>query len=227
VHVDLPIGLDRDLTGGHVPTVVLQDAFYDHAHVRWWDTLTSVVYASHFFVAWTIAVVLYLRSREEWARWVRRLLVLSYACLTTFVAFPAAPPWYAAKHGALDPVARITGRGFDAIRLHAAGTLLERGQAAVNNVAAFPSLHAGLPLLITLFFWPRVRAWARVALLAYTVAMALALVYGGEHYVADVLAGYAYVVATMLAVGAWERRRRSSGYGRKRPRTLLPRGGPA
>lgn len=207
VHVDFAPRLDEALTGGHVPTVVLQDALYDPAHVRWWDTATSVVYSSHFFVAWTIAVVLYLRSRAEWARWVRRLLVLSYTCLLMFVVFPAAPPWYAAKHHAIAPVARITGRGFDALHLHSAGALLERGQAAANNVAAFPSLHAAIPLLITVFFWARLPRWGRVLMLAYTAAMALALVYGGEHYVCDVLAGYAFVGLTVVAVGAWERLR--------------------
>ena len=207
VHVTFAPRLDEALTGGHIPTVDLQDAFYDPAHVHWWDTATSVVYSSHFFVAWTIAVVLYLRSRAEWARWVRRLLVLSFSCLAMFMVFPAAPPWYAAKHGAIAPVARLTGRGFDAIHLHTAGTLLERGQAAANNVAAFPSLHAGLPLLITAFFWPRLPTWGRALLVAYTAAMGLALVYGGEHYVSDELAGYAFVGLSMLAVRAWERRR--------------------
>ena len=206
VHVAFAPRLDQALTGGHIPTVTLQDAFYDPARLHWWDTATSVVYSTHFFVAWSIAVLLYLRSRDEWARWVRRLLVLSYACLLMFVVFPAAPPWYAAKHGTIAPVARITGRGFDAIHLHSAGALLERGQAAANNVAAFPSLHAAIPLLITVFFWGRVRWWGRALLLAYTVLMALVLVYGGEHYVCDVLAGYAFVGLTVAAVAAWERR---------------------
>jgi hypothetical protein len=206
VHVELAPRLDRALAGGHLPTVVLQDRFYDPGRVHWWDTAAAFVYSSHFFVAWSIAVVLYLRSRAEWARWVRRLLVLSYGCLLAFVVFPAAPPWWAAKHGAIEPVARISGRGFEALHLHIASALLQRGQAASNNVAALPSLHAAIPLLITVFFWARLRWSGRLLLSAYTAAMGLVLVYSGEHYVADLLAGYAFVGLTVLAVAAWERR---------------------
>ena len=206
-HVQVGVDADRLIGGGQVPTVAMQDWLYDPRHIHWYDVLAAVVYTSHFFVAWTIAVVLYLRSPADWARWVRRLLVLSYAGLVTFVVFPAAPPWYAAKAGLIDPVARISGRGFSALHLHAAGVLLEKGQAAANNVAAIPSLHAGLPLLITMVFWSRLGLTGRLLLVVYTVAMGAALVYSGEHYVVDLLAGYAYVVGAVVAVGRWERRR--------------------
>jgi membrane-associated phospholipid phosphatase len=45
-----------------------------------------------------------------------------------------------------------------------------------------------------------------VLLGAYPLAMGFALVYGGEHYVADVLAGYLYAVATFVSVNAVARR---------------------
>jgi membrane-associated phospholipid phosphatase len=42
-------------------------------------------------------------------------------------------------------------------------------------------------------------------LLAYPLAMTFTLVYSGEHYVIDVLVGWAYVAAVFLLVGAAER----------------------
>jgi len=65
----------------------------------------------------------------------------------------------------------------------------------------------------------------RIGLGLYTVAMAFALVYGGEHFVADILAGWAMAAAAFTVVQArpWARLRpgRSSGPG---PAHAQPRG---
>jgi membrane-associated phospholipid phosphatase len=66
----------------------------------------------------------------------------------------------------------------------------------VNTVAAMPSLHAAYPFMLMLFFWPAGRL-VRVVLGAYTLAMAFTLVYGGEHFVVDILVGWA------MALAAW------------------------
>jgi membrane-associated phospholipid phosphatase len=70
-------------------------------------------------------------------------------------------------------------------------------QNYVNEVAAVPSLHAGVTLLISLFFWSRTRRW-RWLLVLYPLAMAVALVYLGEHYVSDVLLGWLYAVVVFV-----------------------------
>ena len=62
-----------------------------------------------------------------------------------------------------------------------------------NPVAAVPSLHAAYTLLITLFSGAG-RAWARRSLALYPLAMAFALVYTAEHYVFDILLGWAYTL---------------------------------
>jgi membrane-associated phospholipid phosphatase len=79
-------------------------------------------------------------------------------------------------------------------------TAVEKGAAYSNPVAAIPSLHAAIPMMLVLFFWPRVRWWVRAVLLAYALSMALTLVYSGEHYVIDVLLGWAYAGLAVLAV---------------------------
>jgi membrane-associated phospholipid phosphatase len=43
----------------------------------------------------------------------------------------------------------------------------------------------------------------------YVVAMLLTLVYGGEHYVSDILVGYVYAAAAVWGVNSWFRRRDS------------------
>jgi len=77
----------------------------------------------------------------------------------------------------------------------------------VNTVAAMPSLHAAYPFMLLLFFWRS--GWAvRAGLGAYTLAMAFALVYGGEHFVADILAGWALAALAFGVVDGLRRARR-------------------
>ena len=59
---------------------------------------------------------------------------------------------------------------------------------------AFPSLHAAYALLATLVLWRLVPVWARVLVAAYPVAMSFALVYTGEHYIVDCIAGWVYAL---------------------------------
>ena len=51
-----------------------------------------------------------------------------------------------------------------------------------------------------LFFWPTGSSRVRGVCLAYALAMSLTLVYTAEHYVADVIAGWAYAAAAYLLV---------------------------
>jgi membrane-associated phospholipid phosphatase len=62
-----------------------------------------------------------------------------------------------------------------------------------------PSLHAAYPFMLMLFFWSAGKL-ARILLGAYTLAMAFALVYGGEHFVVDILVGWAMALAAYALV---------------------------
>ena len=57
-------------------------------------------------------------------------------------------------------------------------------------------------MLVALFLWPSVSRSVRVALAAYAVAMALTLVHTGEHYVVDVLAGWAVAALAVVVARA-------------------------
>ena len=193
------------LLSGEVPTVWLQRHLYDPERVHWWDVLVSWVYFSHFVVVFVAAVVLWLRDRARWAAFMRRWAFLCTAGLVTYFLYPAAPPWWAGKYGLLEEVARISTRGWKAIGLHGAGNLLNAGQLASNPVAAMPSLHTAFALFVVLFFLRSVRRRWWPVLLAYPGAMTFTLLYAGEHYMIDVLVGWAYVGVTFLVVGLVER----------------------
>ena len=73
-----------------------------------------------------------------------------------------------------------------------AGAMFQKGTDWGNDVAAVPSLHAGYTMLICLFLWPRLNRRWRPLLVAYPIGMALSLIYLGEHYLIDILLGWAY-----------------------------------
>jgi membrane-associated phospholipid phosphatase len=206
IHTSEMIDADRWLFGGQVPTEWLQERLLDVEQVHWWDVCFSLVYSSHFIVPFAVAGVLWAQHRLRFLAYAKRLVTLSFAGLATYVAFPATPPWLAADQGDLTDVTRSAARGWRAIDLQAAEAL-ERGQGTVNQVAAIPSLHAAFAALVAMFLWRRVRLGWRPLLALYAVAMGLALVATGEHYVVDVLLGWLYAGLVMLGWSWWERRR--------------------
>jgi membrane-associated phospholipid phosphatase len=207
VHIQAMITADEALFGV-VPTVWLQEHLYSPGRVHWWDVGVSFVYFSHFVASLTVAVVLWLRNRAVWLEFMRRWFFLTAAGLITYFLYPAAPPWYASKYGYLSQVVyRTSTDGWDAIGLRSAGKLLSAGQALSNPVAAMPSLHSAFALLVVAFLFSRVRRRWRPLLVLYPLAMTFTLVYAGEHYIVDVLVGWAYVALTLVLVGFLERRR--------------------
>jgi hypothetical protein len=217
-HYSMPVRFDEWMFGGTAPTVWLQqhwcaptpaESCVRSLPPHWYDALLTTVYASHFLVALTLAGVLWVRNRDEWVRWLRRYITLLFCGLAIYVVYPMAPPWMAARDGYLEPVARITRRGWSGIELY--GTELHRQTMVMfgmgNKVAAMPSLHAGIAFLVAFWFVSRLRSPLRWLLLLYPLAMSLALIYFAEHYVVDTIVGGLLAAAVMVAVGRWENRR--------------------
>ena len=209
VHTDTMIDFDRALFFGQTPAEWLQVHLNDPAVINGWDVFFTLVYTSYFIVPFAVAGFLWARDRLAFLRFRMRLVLLALAGLATYVAFPAAPPWMAAQMGLLEGVHRTTSDGW-AVLGGGTAELFSEGQAAVNLVAAVPSLHAAFSALVAAFLWPRVRPRLRWLLPLYPLAMGLALIATGEHYFFDVLLGWLYAWAVMAGCGRWERRRSRS-----------------
>jgi membrane-associated phospholipid phosphatase len=155
-------------------------------------------------------VLLWIRNRARFQVWMRMVIVLAVAGVATYFLYPMAPPWLADDRqvfpGAF--VGRYTSEGFDRIGLRMVGGMVSQGQYLVNPVAAMPSLHMAYATLAAGYFWWGKRWWQRVLLVCYPLAMGFSLVYGGEHYVVDEIAG---VIYALIVIAAWRllRRRRA------------------
>ena len=206
-HLTEPLRADAALFLGQVPTVWLQQHLYNAGTAHWYDVVSVVVYFSHFLVSLALAVVLWCGSYSAFRRYLATLVTLTAAALVTYVLYPAAPPWMASLNGYVTGgIARVVPETLQHLGGHTVGSAIERGSAYSNPVAAIPSLHAGIAFMLLLFFWPRVGRWLRTTLILYAFLMAFSLVYGGEHYVVDILLGWLYATATVVAVqlsGRW------------------------
>ena len=208
-HLTEPITADAALFGGHVPTVWLQEHLFTAGTAHWYDAVIVPVYLSHFLVSLLLAVVLWCRGYREFRRYLTALVALTVAAVSTYLLYPMAPPWMAA----LNPsklagveIHRVVQETLTTLGGSQLGSKVEQGAAYSNRVAAMPSLHAAIPMLLLLLFFNRVGVVLRIVLVLYAAAMAFALVYGGEHYVTDVLAGWVYAAVTVLVTERLRRR---------------------
>lgn len=197
VHYEPQLGIDKLLGGGEPLSSVLQDQFWKGTP-SWYDHVVSTVYLSHFCVTLIVLAVLWVVREDVFRRFRNVVLTVVLAAFATYFIYPAAPPWLAAYTDRAPPIVRTVGLTLHAKALGASPVLPGHGPALANPVAALPSLHGALPLLLALFFWRRVRKALRAVLVLYPLAMAFVLIYGGEHYAFDIVMGWAYVVAAYL-----------------------------
>ena len=203
-----------------VPTVWLQERIYEIGQLPWYDVFSWAVYLTHYFMVFIAAAYLWRVSHLRFLEFRAMVLTLSIAAFVTYALVPAAPPWMAADRLHDRPRRPGHRQRLDRARGLAGGGDLGQGQLALQPgrgaaVAARRVPDAALP-----FFW-RSGRFIRVLGVGYVLAMAWTLVYGGEHYVFDVLLGWIYAVAVFFGV-RWVRaklggrRSRARGADRRR-----------
>jgi membrane-associated phospholipid phosphatase len=201
-HVNAQLDIDKIIGLGAIPTVWLQQHLWHQGHPHAWDYGIWAVYMTHFFAVWVVAAVLWRVSRPRFRRYVVLTLLVTLGAFLTYWLYPAQPPWLTSEALRIGPVDRIVPEVWGQLGVQTVQSAYENG-SLVNTVAAMPSLHAAYPCMLLLFFWPA--GWfVRGFLAAYTLAMGFTLVYGGEHYVMDILSGWllagaAFALVTLAA----------------------------
>ncbi|MFK0191672.1 phosphatase PAP2 family protein [Kitasatospora sp. NPDC090308] len=206
-HYAPQLAFDKVLGFGETWTVRLQDWLYHPGRPQWYDYAAVTVYMSHFFAVFVILAVLWKRNRARFRHFLGCYLAITAIGFVTYVLYPADPPWLTALEGHMPAVSRVVSTVLDSSGLHRAGTVFENGSKFANDVAAMPSLHAAYPMMIALVFWPKAGRTLRVLLTAYPLAMAFTLVYGAEHFIIDILVGWAYAWAMVTLVNRFIARR--------------------
>jgi membrane-associated phospholipid phosphatase len=181
------IDIDRALFGGSLPPEFLQSWFWT-GHVNAFDWVIGSFNKVHFFVPPTLLFLIWLERRPHFVRCATAVVITSFIGAAIFLLFPAAPPWLASQHGLIHvvPINSLQ----DASNGLPKGSSFIASQIPRNPVAAVPSLHSAYALLTVMIAW----TWRRrvgYAFLAYPIVMWFSIIYLGDHYVADIIAGVA------------------------------------
>jgi membrane-associated phospholipid phosphatase len=200
VYVRYPIVADRVLGLGELPTLRLQRGLARQGveGVEWRAFERVLVWAhwSWFLVPHGTLLYILLRHPERFTR----AAVMTYAVFnigaSVYWVAPTAPPWYAAD------VDEETGAGAVEVRR----MMVEYGEYfwkdgwgslysvfGGNPLAAMPSLHFATTVMAALLL-AEVGTVPGALGFTYAATLGFALVYLGEHYVVDLLAGTALTV---------------------------------
>lgn len=91
------ISADKLLFLGYVPPVWLQHHLYHPGRLEPWDVLAATIYMLHFLTPLLAAFILWMTNREMFAKFAIAFVVVAIAGWTTYVLYPAVPPWMAAE----------------------------------------------------------------------------------------------------------------------------------
>jgi membrane-associated phospholipid phosphatase len=158
---------------------------------------TGVYLCAQLLVIWLVLAWCLRRSRPVYRKLRAAVLGSWIAGIACFAAWPAAPPRFVDGAGVSNSLADAFGNG------------AERATAVYNPYAAMPSLHCAFALLAGIALWRSTRGWWRLLGVLWPAAVGLATVVTGNHWVLDVLAGWALAGAAWFAVASADRVRSS------------------
>ena len=178
----------------------LNDLFH---RTEWLGVVSSYWYATtHYLVTLLVLIWLYRRGAVQYLTARRALVMASLMGLTFYLLMPTAPPRL------------VGGSYYDILSLHSdIGWWSQNGSAPkgmgniTNELAAFPSLHAGWALWVAIVL---IRAGVpRIVQglgLLYAAIMAVVIIGTGNHWVVDAVVGWLVVLVAFAAAIAWEKR---------------------
>jgi membrane-associated phospholipid phosphatase len=157
------------------------------------DLLAAVPYAAFTYLAFGYAVWLWFRDRARMRWFLWSFAIANVISFVTWIALPAAPPWYIHAHGCnIDMNTLPSPAGLARVdRLLGIEYFSGFYSRAASVFGALPSMHCAYPMLGLLTAWNHEPRRALAAHVVYAAWMALAAVYLGHHWVLDVLAGWA------------------------------------
>jgi membrane-associated phospholipid phosphatase len=204
-------GIDRLLAGGVTPTERLQDAFYTPGAMGILDLLATTIHTSYYVMPHLVAVGLWWYGNRTgrtaaFRSYLAGSIVVMSLGLLLYALLPTSPPWIEATVDDEMLVHRIT-------RASNTGETRDPEQVYTiftdpNPIAAMPSLHTAITVVMAFALW-RVRPAQGIVAGFYSLAMGFSLIYLGEHYLIDVLAGAALAIAVAVFADRWLAERRS------------------
>ncbi len=220
VRVDYPIKVDRILGLGKLPTQRLQHTFAREGEINRFERVLVWCHWTWFAVPHGALAYTLLRRPEKLGPAAGRMYAVFDLGAVVYWLVPTAPPWWAAAHGHIEElpeeisIGEFGHRNDDSdAELPVRRMMLEYGELfwgdrwgdlydalGGNPLAAMPSLHFATSLMAARLL-SEVGPVAGAVGWTYAGTLGLALVYLGEHYAADLIAGAALAAAVNRGAG--------------------------
>lgn len=188
-----PIAFDRLLGGGRLPSARLQRALARLPRVGAVDRVLTWTHWLWFVEPYLALVVILVRDDGRFPRAARQMAAVFDLGCAIYFAVPTAPPWWASENGLTgEEVRRIMVEVGESTWGAAWETMY--GTLGGNPWAAMPSLHFATAVTAALSLAEAgplegALGWG------YAATLGFGLVYLGEHYLTDLLAGALLVAA--------------------------------
>ena len=194
VYMGYVIDLERFVLGGRVFPVALQEWLRGAPARPAVDGFLTVVHSTHFGAFILIGLGIWIFRPYGFRRFTTSVVWVVYGGLALYLLVPTVPPWMAAELFQVLP-------GITHISAEIYSTSVPVLQSAfdVNPVAAMPSLHTAMPTVsaVVAVIYLGWRSWP---ILLYPLTVYASILYLGEHYLVDVLAGLLLAVIVLAAV---------------------------
>ena len=195
-HIDYPIDFDR-LVFGTAPNAALQRALSRPGRSTILDHALTYSHWAWFLQPHLAAGWILWRHPDRFPRAATMICAVFDIGLIGYFVVPTAPPWYAAEQGRIPGTRRIMVEVGERVWGRFWPWLY--GFLGGNPLAAMPSLHFGTSVMAAHVLGevgpvPGALGWT------YASVLGFALVYLGEHYVIDLVAGLALAESVRLAL---------------------------
>jgi membrane-associated phospholipid phosphatase len=186
-----PIVADRALGAGRLPNVRLQRGMARLPRVGIVNRFLTWTHWVWFFEPYLALALILVRNHDRFPRAARQMAAVFDLGCAVYFALPTAPPWWSSENG-------LTGEEVRRIMVEVGedtwGSAWPKMYDALggNPWAAMPSLHFATSLVAALSLAEAGRVEGALGW-SYAGTLGFALVYLGEHYVTDLIAGAALV----------------------------------
>ncbi len=197
LYTRFPIEIDSKIGFGRLPGARLQTLLEGRRGTKALDRFLTITHWLWFFEPYTVLAWILVRHPERFPRAARQMAAVFDAGAFGYWAVPTAPPWWSSEQGLTkEPVRRIMVEVGEPLWGRYWGPLY--AALGGNPWAAMPSLHFATSVAAATSLAEASPEEGAIGW-GYALTLGFGLVYLGEHYVTDLLAGAGLVAAVRRA----------------------------
>ena len=185
------LNLEKTLFGT-VPSVILQKLLLFTREIGWPEKFLTALHGTHFVAFLIVGFYFWIKNDHLFQHFKYSFYILLIFGLSGYLLIPTAPPWMASE------LFRVIPRLFH-FNLHIYNMYIPDLTSGFNTdpVAAMPSLHAAFPFLCSILIWKHIKGKGRI-FYVYTFLILFTIVYTGDHYMVDLLAGIVLAIVSFI-----------------------------